>query len=77
MVMATDVFCKIIKGEIKSSPIFKDKEFVVIKDINPQAPVHLLIVSKKHFEEKSRCFAGEGIINCREDIEKGWIEKWI
>lgn len=51
MATVADIFCKIIKGEIKSSPIFRDKEFIVIKDINPQAPVHLLIISKKHFED--------------------------
>lgn len=48
--MISDVFCKIIKGELKTDVIYKDKDFLVIKDINPQAPVHLLIIPKKHFE---------------------------
>jgi len=43
-----DVFCKIIKGELSSDKVYEDDNFVVIKDIHPQAPVHLLIVPKKH-----------------------------
>lgn len=49
--MITDVFCKIIKGELKADAIYKDKDFWVIKDINPQAPVHLLIIPIKHFDD--------------------------
>lgn len=47
--MVSDIFCKIVRGEIKSKPIYKNRDFIVIKDINPQAPIHLLIISKKHF----------------------------
>ena len=47
--MIDDVFCKIVKGEIKAEAVYKDDEFWVLKDINPQAPVHLLIVPAKHF----------------------------
>ena len=36
------IFCKIIKGEIPSVKVYEDEEFIVIKDVNPQAPVHLL-----------------------------------
>lgn len=42
------VFCKIISGEIPSKFIYKDKDVVVFSDINPVAPVHLLVVSVKH-----------------------------
>ena len=47
--MIDDVFCKIIKGELPTEAVYKDDEFWVIKDIHPQAPVHLLIISAKHF----------------------------
>jgi len=47
--MIDDVFCKIIAGEIKAEAVHKDNDFWVIKDINPQAPVHLLIIPVKHF----------------------------
>jgi histidine triad (HIT) family protein len=43
-----DVFCKIIAGEIKGDVVYKDEDFWVIKDINAQAPTHLLIVPVKH-----------------------------
>jgi histidine triad (HIT) family protein len=46
--MITDVFCKIIKGELPADKIYEDDDFLVIKDINPQAPVHLLIFPKQH-----------------------------
>jgi histidine triad (HIT) family protein len=42
------LFCKIIAGEIPASIIHQDDEVVVLDDINPQAPVHKLIVPKKH-----------------------------
>lgn len=47
--MITDVFCKIIKGELKSEAVYKDEDFWVVKDINPQAPIHLLIIPVRHF----------------------------
>lgn len=42
------IFCKIVNKEIPSDMIFEDEKLVVFKDIRPQAPVHLLIVPKKH-----------------------------
>ncbi len=47
--MISDVFCKILKGELPSEPVYKDDDFWVIKDINPNAPIHLLIIPVKHF----------------------------
>ncbi|MEK7203832.1 MAG: histidine triad nucleotide-binding protein [Patescibacteria group bacterium] len=47
--MISDVFCKIIKGELKADIVYKDEDFWVIKDINPQAPVHLLIIPVRHY----------------------------
>ncbi len=42
------IFCKIANGEISSSFVYEDDKIVVFKDINPVAPVHLLVVPKKH-----------------------------
>jgi histidine triad (HIT) family protein len=42
------LFCKIINKEIPSDFIYENDRVVVFRDINPQAPVHLLIVPKKH-----------------------------
>jgi len=41
-------FCKILSGEIPSEYLFENDTVVVFRDINPIAPVHLLIVPKKH-----------------------------
>lgn len=43
------VFCKIIAGEIPSVKVYEDDDMVIIKDIAPQAPVHLLLLPKQHF----------------------------
>lgn len=42
------IFCDIVKGKIGSEVNYEDDDFIVVKDINPRAPVHLLIVTKKH-----------------------------
>lgn len=42
------LFCKIIKKEIPSKIVFENDQLFAIEDINPQAPVHLLILPKKH-----------------------------
>jgi len=44
------VFCKIINGEIPSNKVFEDDEFLAFQDLNPQAPVHFLVVPKKHIK---------------------------
>lgn len=45
------IFCKIINKIIKSEIIYEDDDVLAIKDINPQAPVHILIIPKKHYEK--------------------------
>jgi histidine triad (HIT) family protein len=42
------LFCGIIAGKVKGEIVHRDEKIVVIKDINPQAPVHLLIIPRKH-----------------------------
>ncbi len=46
--MADCVFCKIAAGEIPSNKVFEDKEVVAFYDLDPQAPVHVLLIPKKH-----------------------------
>lgn len=43
------IFCKIIKGEIPSKKLFEDEDIFAFEDINPQAPVHILVIPKEHF----------------------------
>ena len=42
------LFCRIIKKEIPADVVYEDDEFIVFKDINPAAPIHLLLVPKHH-----------------------------
>ncbi len=42
------LFCKIIAGDIPSSKVYEDEKAYAFKDINPQAPVHVLVVPKTH-----------------------------
>ncbi len=42
------VFCKIIEGKIPSKKVYEDNDVIVIEDLHPVAPVHLLIIPKKH-----------------------------
>ena len=42
------LFCKIIKGEIPSDKLYEDKDIFAFRDIAPQAPVHFLVIPKKH-----------------------------
>ncbi len=42
------LFCRIIKKELSADIIYEDDDFLAFKDINPKAPLHLLIIPKKH-----------------------------
>ena len=44
------IFCKIIKGEIPSTKVYENEEILAFKDINPVAPIHILVIPKKHIE---------------------------
>ena len=58
------IFCKIIAGDIPSSKVYEDEYCYAFRDINPQTPVHVLVVPKEHIasadginSENSRFFA--------------------
>ncbi|AGG06094.1 hypothetical protein CY91_05405 [Dehalococcoides mccartyi] len=42
------LFCAIAKGEIPAQIVYKDEDLVAFKDINPQSPVHILIIPRRH-----------------------------
>ena len=44
------LFCKIVNAEIPASIVYQDDRFVAFNDINPQAPLHVLIVPRQHIE---------------------------
>ena len=42
------LFCDIIKGDVKGDIVYQNSSVVALKDINPKAPVHILVVPRKH-----------------------------
>lgn len=58
------LFCKIVAGEIPSTKVYEDERVLAFEDVNPQMPVHTLIVPKGHY-----CNIGDGI----PDDEMGYL----
>lgn len=49
--MSTDcLFCKIAAGDIPAEKLYEDDELLAFRDISPQAPVHFLVIPKKHIQ---------------------------
>ena len=44
------IFCKIVAGEIPSEKVYEDDGVLAFKDLNPQAPTHVLVIPKEHVE---------------------------
>ena len=42
------LFCKIVKGEIPATVVYKDEQVMAFRDINPVAPTHILVIPNKH-----------------------------
>ncbi|MFO7760060.1 MAG: histidine triad nucleotide-binding protein [Desulfobia sp.] len=42
------LFCKIVQGDIPADKLYEDEEMLAFRDISPQAPVHFLVIPKKH-----------------------------
>lgn len=47
------IFCKIAKKEVESEIVYDDENVTAFNDVNPQAPIHILIIPKKHIEKVS------------------------
>ncbi len=57
--MGDCLFCKIVKKEIETEIIFENKNIVAFRDINPQAPVHILLIPKIHFSTLNDLTSGD------------------
>ena len=66
------LFCKIAAGQIPSSKVYEDEYVFAFRDINPQAPVHVLVVPKDHISSAKDICAENSIYvaNCFEAIAK-------
>jgi histidine triad (HIT) family protein len=73
------VFCRIVAGEIPAVIVYQDKALVAFRDINPQAPMHILIIPKSHIASlsditaKHQALMGHIILLARELAEKEGI----
>lgn len=54
------LFCRVVKRETPAKVVYEDQNTVVIRDINPQAPTHLLAIPKKHFSAVHEVPPSEG-----------------
>ena len=58
------IFCQIVEGKIPSDNLYNDEDVLAFRDINPQAPVHILIIPKKHIDSIAEIAPGdEDLIN--------------
>jgi len=57
--MSTCIFCKIAGGEIPCRKIFEDDDILAFHDLSPQAPVHFLLIPKKHYSNIMELGSGE------------------
>lgn len=77
------LFCKIIAGEIPSTKVYEDEWVYAFRDINPQTPVHVLVVPKEHIscaaaidesnsQYVAKCFEAIAKIAKAEGLENGY-----
>ena len=70
--MADCLFCKIVKGDIPSNKVYEDDACLAFYDIDPQAPVHFLVIPKTHIPSCGAIDSGNSAIvaHCFEVISK-------
>ena len=71
------IFCKIIKGEIPSTKVYEDEKVIAFNDINPIAPIHILVVPKQHIESVMELNDDALLAHIHKTIKKVAIEKGI
>ncbi len=60
------LFCKIVNHEIPAERLYEDSQWICIRDIHPQAPVHLLVIPKRHLRSLAEAYP-QGIAESKED----------
>lgn len=56
------IFCKIAAGEIPSTKVYEDDKVLAFKDINPLAPIHILVIPKTHIESAAEITADNSAV---------------
>ncbi|WP_274584727.1 histidine triad nucleotide-binding protein [Neisseria leonii] len=60
--MGDCIFCRIVQQELPAAVVYEDGEMLCFKDINPSAPVHLLLIPKTHFDSLAHAQAQHGAL---------------
>ena len=60
--MSECIFCRIVEGEIPSRKVYEDADMLAFHDINPQAPVHFMIIPKKHVDSLAAATDAEAAV---------------
>ena len=60
--MENCLFCKIIAGDVPSAKVYEDETIYAFRDINPQAPTHILVIPKAHISGCSGVTAGNSAV---------------
>lgn len=72
--MSDCIFCKIINGDFNTEFVYENEHIVVFKDINPKAPIHLLVVPRVHVESlnelEDRNLMAEILVGIKEVTKK-------
>jgi histidine triad (HIT) family protein len=58
--MSDCVFCKIAAGDIPTDKVHEDDDLIACRDVNPQAPVHLLVIPRRHIASLNDVSPGDG-----------------
>ena len=56
------IFCKIVRGEIPSRKVYEDDEILAFHDIHPQAPVHFMLIPKRHIASLADASPGDASV---------------
>lgn len=64
------IFCKIIKGEIPSTIVYEDDNVIAFKDVQPIAPIHDLVVPKKHLQDITEVDDSEMLANLLHGVKE-------
>ena len=57
--MSECIFCRIVEGKIPSRKVYEDADMLAFHDISPQAPVHFMIIPKRHIDSLDACVDGD------------------
>ena len=73
------IFCKIVAGEIPSEKVHEDEVVVAFRDINPQAPTHVVVIPRKHISSLNDLVAQDDIglghlVRIAAQIARGEVE---